>query len=94
MLKKFILKDCNRLDSEHYIFTLIYRANLLQDLKTKNNNLFIKLQNFDSQYLVLYIYEKYYLKAAYQFLTNNKEWWVTDLYSDNRTFNYKCLTHY
>ena len=84
LLQKLSLKDCNRLNSEHYVSALILRADLSQDLQS-DNNFFKKLQQFDSQHSLVCIYEKHCLKTAQQFLTKNKQWWVLNLYSEDVT---------
>ena len=72
LLEKFVLKDCNRLDSEHYVSTLICRVNLLQGSQTKDN-LFKEPQHFDPQYSLLCVHEKHHLEATCQFLTEDEE---------------------
>jgi len=84
LLKKFNLKDCNRLNPENYVSALVSRADLPQALQP-DNKFFKEPQHFDPQHSLVCIHEKHRLEAAQQFLAGDKQWWVLNLYSDGVT---------
>lgn len=79
LLKRFHLEKCNRLESKHYVFALVSKANLSQSLQPHSNS-FEKSQHFDSSQSLLCIDDEHRLKVANRFLAEKDRWWIANLY--------------
>lgn len=72
LLKRFHLEKCNRLESKHYVFALVLKANLSQSLQP-HSNFFEKSQHFDSPQSLLCIDDEHRLKVANRFLAEKDQ---------------------
>lgn len=73
--KSFDLTWCIKIEPDHYVFALMFRANLPRGLQ-KYGNPFEEPQHFDPPQLLTCIDGEHRLEAIDQFLAGKDRWWV------------------